>query len=285
MTDLRYKPDDEPPDSPLGVTAGLLTDRLLAFGWVISYTIILAIFQLFNYMESILKRKNSKSLARIVPLFLFVGGAVFGFAPKIAAQDIPASQYAKPSDAKTKAKAQPADDTSKSTPSDPSSEVDPEYRIGINDQLMITVWKEPEMSGSVVVRSDGMITLPLLNDIRVLGLKPTPDLQQLLTEKLKPFVSDPQVTVTVQGSRSRKVFLVGKAAKQGEFILEGEETVLQLLAIAGGITPFAKGDSIYILRKVNGKQVRIPFQYKKAIKGRSQYEDVILKPGDVIVVP
>jgi polysaccharide export outer membrane protein len=223
-----------------------------------------------------------KDFARILPFCLVVGGAVFASSPEIAAQDVPASQYAKPSEANTKDKVQPADDAAKSAPRDP---VDPEYRIGIDDQLMITVWKEPEMSGSVIVRSDGMITLPLLNDIRVVGLKPTPDLQQLLTEKLKPFVSDPQVTVTVQGSRSRKVYLMGKAVKQGEFNLEGDETVLQLLAIAGGVTPFAKSDSIYILRKENGKQIKIPFHYKKALKGRNQYDDVILKPGDIIVVP
>lgn len=223
-------------------------------------------------------------LAEILSLILFLGGA-FPAGPAIAAQDVATSQYTKPSEGKTKPKGQPADDPSKPTSPDPPAVVDPEYRIGVGDQLMITVWKEPEMSGNVVVRSDGMITLPLLNDIRVLGLKPTPDLQQLLTEKLKPFVSDPQVTVTVQGSRSRKVYLMGKAVKQGEFMLEGDETVLQLLAIAGGITPFAKGDSIYILRKDKGQQIKIPFHYKKALKGRSQYEDVILKPGDIIVVP
>jgi len=162
--------------------------------------------------------------------------------------------------------------------------VDPNvYRIGLDDQLMISIWHEPELSMSVVVRPDGIITLPLLNEVKVAGLKPI-ELQQMLTEKFKPFVSEPQVTVIVQGIRSRKVYLVGNVGKQGSFALEGGETALQLLAVAGGITPFAKADSIYVLRTENRKQVRIPFQYKKALKGRAK-DDVPLQPGDVIVVP
>jgi polysaccharide export outer membrane protein len=157
------------------------------------------------------------------------------------------------------------------------------YHIGLDDQLMISVWREPELSMTVVVRPDGMITLPLLNDLHVVGLRPV-ELQQLLMEKLKPFVSEPQVTVIIQGIRSRKVYLVGNVSKQGAFNLEGGETALQLLAAAGGVGPFAKADSIYILRTENNKQVRIPFQYKKALKGRTK-DDVLLQPGDVVVVP
>lgn len=167
---------------------------------------------------------------------------------------------------------------------DASVLVDPEtYRIGLDDQLMISVWREPELSLSVVVRPDGMITLPLLSDLHVVGLKPT-ELQQLLIEKLRPFVTEPQVTVVVQGIRSRKVYLVGNVIKQGAYNLDGGETVLQLLAACGGLGTFAKADSIYVLRTENKKQVRIPFQYKKAIKGRTK-DDVVLRPGDIVVVP
>lgn len=157
------------------------------------------------------------------------------------------------------------------------------YRIGLADQLMISVWKEPELSLAVVVRPDGMITLPLVNDVHVVGLKPV-ELQQLLTEKLKPFLTEPQVTVIVQGIRSRKVYLVGNVSKQGAYPLEGGETVMLLLAASGGVGPFAKADSIYILRTENNKQIRIPFQYKKALRGKTK-EDIALLPGDVIVVP
>jgi polysaccharide export outer membrane protein len=157
------------------------------------------------------------------------------------------------------------------------------YRIGLADQLMISVWKEAELSLAVVVRPDGMITLPLINDVHVVGLKPV-ELQQLLTEKLKPFLTEPQVTVIVQGIRSRKVYLVGNVSKQGSYPLEGGETVMQLLAASGGVGPFAKADSIYILRTENNKQIKIPFQYKKALRGKTK-EDIALLPGDVIVVP
>jgi len=157
------------------------------------------------------------------------------------------------------------------------------YRIGLADQLMISVWKEPELSMTVVVRPDGVITLPLINDLHVVGLKPI-ELQQILIDRLKPFVTEAQVTVIVQGIRSRKVYLVGNVSKQGSYPLDGGETVLQLLAASGGVGPFAKADSIYILRTENNKQVRIPFQYKKALKGKTK-EDIPLQPGDVIVVP
>jgi polysaccharide export outer membrane protein len=159
-----------------------------------------------------------------------------------------------------------------------------DYRIGLDDQLLVSVWHEPELTLSVVVRPDGMVTIPLLNDIRVVGLKPI-ELQQLLTDKLKPFVSEPQVTIVVQAIRSRKVYLVGQVSKQGAFTLEGGQTVLQLLAAAGGVAIFAKADSIYILRTENKKQIRIPFQYKKALQGKAKNDDVVLMPGDVVVVP
>jgi polysaccharide export outer membrane protein len=167
---------------------------------------------------------------------------------------------------------------------DADSPVDPNsYHIGLDDQLLISVWREPELSLSVVVRPDGMITMPLINDVHVVGLKPI-ELQHVLMDKLKPFVSEPQVTVIVQGIKSRKVYLVGNVSKQGAYGLEGGETVLQLLATSGGVNPFGKADSIYILRTENKKQIRIPFQYKKALKGRTQ-DDVLLQPGDVVVVP
>lgn len=172
----------------------------------------------------------------------------------------------------------------KPAPVAPAAALSSDYRIGLDDSLTISVWKEPELTSAVVVRPDGMITLPLLNDVRVVGLQPI-ELQQMLTERLKPFVSDPQVTVVVTAIKSRKVYLVGQVTKQGQYPLEGGETILQLLASAGGMGPFAKPDSIYILRTESGKQVRIPFKYKKALQGHSVKEDVPLVPGDVVVVP
>jgi len=215
-------------------------------------------------------------------LVAFVSAISAVSAEGTVAQDVSPTQEAP----KTAEKPKDKEETSATTkPTDTAAgvPVDDAYRIGLDDQLMISVWREPELSMSVVVRPDGMITLPLLSDVHVVGLKPT-ELQELLTEKLKPFVSEPQVTVVVQGIRSRKVYLVGKVAKQGSFNLEGGQTVLQLLAAAGGVTPFGKADSIYILRTEKKKQMRIPFQYKKALKGGTK-DDVLLQPGDIIVVP
>jgi polysaccharide export outer membrane protein len=217
-------------------------------------------------------------------LLAVVVGAMFTvFANGLLAQTPPSTDDSRKAAEQSNPK--PESPTSpKSTSPDSNAHIAPDsYRIGLDDQLMISVWKEPELSMNVVVRPDGVITLPLLNDIHVVGLKPI-ELQQILTEKLKPFVSEPQVTVIVQGIKSRKVFLVGNVSKQGEFGLEGGETVLQLLAAAGGVSTFGKADSIYILRTENKKQIRIPFQYKKALKGRTQ-DDVLLQPGDIVVVP
>lgn len=156
------------------------------------------------------------------------------------------------------------------------------YRIGADDELMISVWHEPELSQSVVVRSDGIITLPLLNDIKVAGMT-TEELQAALTEKLKALVNDPQVTVSVKTVKSQRVFLMGAVGKPGAYPMGGGLTVLQLIAQAGGLGPFAKARSIYILRHENGKEIRIPVSYKKAVSGKGG--DPVLQSGDMVVVP
>jgi len=179
----------------------------------------------------------------------------------------------------------PADKPAKQD-SPPQSALTPEQRltyiIGVEDELQISVWREPELSTTVVVRPDGVITLPLINDVKAVGLKPE-ELQNLLMDKLKGYLNEPQVTVIVRAIHSRKVYLVGQVGHQGTFPLNGDMTALELLAAAGGLGTFAKADSIYILREENGKKVRIAFHYKKAVAGRS--ENVTLQPGDVVVVP
>lgn len=158
------------------------------------------------------------------------------------------------------------------------------YRIGIEDDLQITVWKEPEISTSVVVRPDGMITVPLLNDVYVLGLQ-TSELQALLTEKLKPFVNEPQVTIIVRGIKSRKVYVYGQVAKPGAYQLVGRKTVLEVLSESGGLSLFAKRSSIYVLRNINNKKTKLPFNYNNALKGKDPNDNFELFPGDIIVVP
>ena len=159
-----------------------------------------------------------------------------------------------------------------------------EYVIGEQDQLNITVWKEPELSGLVVVRPDGKITVPLINEVRVVGLTPA-QLQTLLTEKLKPFVNIPQVTVAVRQIGSRNVFLIGEVAREGSFPINSSTTILQLIAEAGGLKDFAKRKAIYVLRKEQGKQVRHKFNYDEVIQGKNSQQNILLQPGDTVVVP
>jgi polysaccharide biosynthesis/export protein len=164
----------------------------------------------------------------------------------------------------------------------PATTVPDAYRIGIGDQLQIAVWHERDLSLTVVVRPDGIITMPLLNDINVVGQTPK-ELGTSITEKLKPFINEPQVTVSVVSIQSRKAYVIGQVTRQGSYPLNDKKTVLELITEAGGLGPFAKANSIYVLRVVNGKEIKIPFQYKKVIAGKGQ--DVELQPGDRLIVP
>jgi polysaccharide export outer membrane protein len=158
------------------------------------------------------------------------------------------------------------------------------YVIGEQDVLTITVWKERELSGNVVVRPDGKITLPLVDEIQVVGLTPT-QLRAVLVEKLKPFVTIPQLTVAVSQINSRKVYLIGEVGKTGTFQINSATTVLQILAQAGGVKDFAKRKDIYVLRNEQGKQVRHRFNYDEVIRGKKSEQNILLQPADTIVVP
>jgi polysaccharide export outer membrane protein len=159
---------------------------------------------------------------------------------------------------------------------------DDSFTVGIADGLYISVWKEQDLSGLVVVRPDGMITVPVVGDVHVAGLT-TPQVQDLLTEKLKDVVAEPQVTVIVRDIKSRKAYLVGKVGRPGAVELTSPETVLELLAEAGGPAQLAKPQKMYVLRTTDGKQKRIDFNYKKALAGSQP--DLQVMVGDIIVVP
>ncbi len=160
---------------------------------------------------------------------------------------------------------------------------DPNYVIGPEDSLLINVWKEAEVSGPVPVRPDGKISMPLLNDVQAAGLTPM-QLAAEITEKLKKFISEPRVTVTVSQINSRRVFMVGQL-KAGAFPLLPNMTVLQALSAAGCCSEFANTKKIYVLRNENGKQVKYPFNFKEALKGNHPEQNIVLQPGDTIVVP
>ncbi|HXW61572.1 MAG TPA: polysaccharide biosynthesis/export family protein [Candidatus Acidoferrales bacterium] len=161
---------------------------------------------------------------------------------------------------------------------------DPNYIIGPQDVLDISVWKENELTRTVPVRPDGKISLPLLNDVRAAGLTPN-QLAAQITASLKRFVTDPQVTVIVTQINSQRVYILGEVARPGAFPLLPGMTILESLSTAGGFTPFANRKKIYMLRNENGKQVKYPFDYKAVIDGKRPDQDLVLQAGDTIVVP
>jgi polysaccharide export outer membrane protein len=161
---------------------------------------------------------------------------------------------------------------------------DPNYMIGAQDVLDISVWKEPEVSRTVPVRPDGKISLPLLNDVQAAGLTPS-QLASQLTESLKKFVANPQVTVIVTTINSQRVYILGEVTRPGAYPLLPGMTVLQALSSGGGFTQFANTKKIYLLRQENGKQAKYPFNYKEVIGGKNAEQNILLKAGDTIVVP
>jgi polysaccharide biosynthesis/export protein len=166
----------------------------------------------------------------------------------------------------------------------PGTAVDPnEYVIGPDDSLQVTVWKEPTVSGTFPVRPDGKISLTLLGDITAAGFTPM-KLSVDITSRLKKFIQDPNVTVSVVGVNSKRVFLLGEVGHIGPLSLTPGMTPLQAISAAGGLSPYAKKKSIYILRGEAGKQQKIPFDYTKALKDGNM-QGVSLIPGDTIVVP
>lgn len=161
---------------------------------------------------------------------------------------------------------------------------DSEYKIGAQDILRIDVWKEDQLTRTVPVRPDGKVTLPLMNDIQAEGLTPM-QLAAVVSEGLKKYVNNPQVTVTITEINSRRIYVTGEVARAGAFPMLPNMTVLQALSGSGGFTQFARIKNIYVLRVENGKQVKHPFNYKEVVNGKNAEQNILLEPGDVIVVP
>ncbi|HTQ61090.1 MAG TPA: polysaccharide biosynthesis/export family protein [Candidatus Solibacter sp.] len=162
---------------------------------------------------------------------------------------------------------------------------DNSYVIGNDDMLAINVWKEAEISRSVPVRSDGKISLPLAGELQAAGRTPF-KLEQDIAERLKNYISEPEVTVIVQQINSQKFNIMGQVVKPGSYPLASAATVLDAIAVAGGFRDFAKKKSIYVLRQnPDGTQTRIPFNYKEVIKGQNPSQNEKLQPRDTVVVP
>ena len=156
------------------------------------------------------------------------------------------------------------------------------YKIGVGDVLHITVWEEPQLTETAVVRPDGKVSMPLVAQVDVAGLTPEAA-QQVLTDRLIKFVHKPRVTVTVQEIHSRMVYITGEVQRPGAYPLMDSMNVVQLVARAGGLTDFAKQKQVYVLR--SEKSARVNVNYEKVLKGQAPQQNVELSPGDTVVVP
>jgi len=157
------------------------------------------------------------------------------------------------------------------------------YVIGAPDELTVTVWKEAALSGTLLVRPDGMISMPLLGDIQAAGLTPQQLADQIET-KLKKFLQDPKVSVVLTQIHSKVIYLLGEVARKGPVEMTPGMTLLEAISVGGGLTDFANSKKIYILRTEGGTHQKIPVHYKEALKGDTTL-NLVMKPGDTIVVP
>jgi polysaccharide export outer membrane protein len=160
-----------------------------------------------------------------------------------------------------------------------------DYKIGGGDVLQVNVWKEPDASvPSVVVRPDGMISLPLVKEVPVMGLTPK-QAEVAIAKELGRFITEADVTVVVAGINSKKIYLVGALKKEGPVAYTYRMSVMQAISEGGGLTDYAKRKKIYVLRNESGRQSRLPFNYDAVIKGEHMEMNIALLPDDTVVVP
>jgi polysaccharide export outer membrane protein len=158
------------------------------------------------------------------------------------------------------------------------------YVIGPDDVLTVVLWREKDMSADVVVRPDGKITLPLLNELQAAGLTPE-QLRSAIEKAASKYVAEPNATVIVKAINSRKVHILGNVGKAGTYPLTGDMTVLQLIATAGGLQEYADAKHITVMRKEDGRDQTLKFNYKDVVRQKNVQQNVLLKPGDTVVVP
>jgi polysaccharide biosynthesis/export protein len=162
---------------------------------------------------------------------------------------------------------------------------DAAYTVKPGDTLVVSVWKEPDLQGPVLVRPDGAFSFPLAGQMDARN-KTVQELQQELTTKLKKFISDPVVTVSIQEIKGNKVYVIGQVQKPGDFVVNPRVDVMQALSMAGGTTPFAALGDIMILRRTDtGQQQALPFRYTEVVRGKNLAQNIMLQAGDVVVVP
>lgn len=161
---------------------------------------------------------------------------------------------------------------------------DPAYLLGPEDVLKISVWRDEQLTQEVVVRPDGMISFPLVGDIAASG-RTVEEVRQDLVQRLNKFVPNPHVTVMLTKIMSNKIYVTGRVARPGEFLVGHYTDVLQALSLAGGLTPFAKENDIKVIRREKGEQKVYPFRYGDVRHGRNLEQNIVLQRGDVVVVP
>jgi polysaccharide export outer membrane protein len=159
----------------------------------------------------------------------------------------------------------------------------PEYELGVEDRLFISVWKEPDLTLTVTIRPDGRITVPLVGDLMAAGLSPT-ELSARLTAELGTYVKSPVVTVIVEGIENFKVYVLGEVGSQGMLTLRRRTRLLQAIAQSGGLTEFADKSNIILVREKYGQETRIPIDYRKLVSGKQPELNMYLQPGDTILV-
>ena len=158
------------------------------------------------------------------------------------------------------------------------------YKIGANDVLNVFVWKEPDLTQDIVVMPDGRVIFPMIGEVMAKG-KSVIELKDIITEKLKAYVSSPEVTVMVRQSNSRQVYTIGKINSPGPYPLAPDMTVLQALSTAGGFTEWADTKYVMVVRRINKKETMYRFNYQDFIEGKNLEQNILLEPGDTIVVP
>lgn len=165
-----------------------------------------------------------------------------------------------------------------------ASQVDQGYRLGAEDVMLVSVWKDEQLTREVVVRPDGMFSFPLVGDIQAED-RTVEDIRSDLVKRLTKYIPNPNVSVAVTKVVSYKVYVVGRVNKPGEYLIGHYTDVLQALSLAGGLTPFAAENDIKVMRRVRGEQYAIPFRYGDLRKGRDLEQNIILQRGDVVMVP
>jgi len=165
-----------------------------------------------------------------------------------------------------------------------SADSEKDYLIGVGDVLEVQVWQEPDLSRTVTVRLDGKISLPLAGDLQAAG-KTTSELDQFLEKKISDLVTEPAVSVMLVENRSRRYYVVGQVGQPGEFPIEFPLTILQAIARSGGFQEWAKREEIKVVRRTGGKEEFLSFDYDSFIKGKNLQQNVLVVPGDTIIVP